>query len=74
MVVKGMNDNPFDELGLEKACAVLQDLSRHTDERNRMEGVERRSRIGKAGGVEAVIKAMQRHPSVAKLLKKACRH
>ena len=36
-VVKAMNDHPFNVLLLEKACVVLQNLSTHTDKRNRKE-------------------------------------
>ena len=71
-VVKAMNDHPFDELVLERTCHLLLRLSTHADETNRKLCEERRSLIVQAGGVEAVTKAMQRHPSFAKLLKCAC--
>ena len=60
VVVKAMNNHPSAELLLEQACAVLQNLSTHTEKRNRKLCEDRRALIGKAGGVEAVTKAMQK--------------
>ena len=72
VVVKAMKQHPFNVRLLEHASALLQNLSTHTDEENRKECEERRSLIGKAGGVNAVTKAIQRHPSFTELVKVGC--
>ena len=71
-VVRVMNENPTAELLVEHACIVLAHLSWHNDQQNHEASNERRCLIGESGGVEAILGAMQQHPTAAVLLKYAC--
>ena len=71
-VVDAMNKHPSAKLILEHASILLLNLSTHVKEKNRKQSEERTRIIGHAGGVEAVIDVMRRHPTVMLLLKHGC--